>query len=87
VPVVLVFTKFDELVSEVLFDTPGGDSQHHERAKNKAQGMCEESRRRLLLKNVKNVPAEIVSSTYSTVSVARKGCLIPLVICRELGIR
>ena len=85
-PVVLVFTKFDELVSEVLFDTPGGDSQHHERAKNKAQGMCEKSRGRLL-KNVKNVPAEIVSSTSSTVSVARKGCLIPLVIFRELGIR
>ena len=76
-PVVLVFTKFDRLVSQVLFDTPGSDSQHHERAKDRAQGMCEESYRRLLLKNV---PAEIVSSTCSTVSVAWKGCLTPLVI-------
>lgn len=83
-PVVLVFTKFDLLVSQVLLDIAGGDPQYHEHAEARAQDMCEESCRRLLLKNV---PAEIVPSTCSTVFVTRKGCLIPSVIYRELGIR
>ncbi|KAF8266353.1 hypothetical protein EI94DRAFT_199771 [Lactarius quietus] len=33
VPVILVFTKFDVIVSRVLFDTAGGDAQQYERAR------------------------------------------------------
>ncbi|KAI0246859.1 hypothetical protein BJV78DRAFT_1286034 [Lactifluus subvellereus] len=62
VPVVLVFTKFDLLVSQVLLDTAGGDPRYHEHAKARAQDMCEESCRRLLRKHPRDVPAEIVST-------------------------
>ncbi|KAI0246858.1 hypothetical protein BJV78DRAFT_1364569 [Lactifluus subvellereus] len=61
VPVVLIFTKFDLLVSQVLLDTAGGDPRYHEHAKARAQDMCEESCRRLLRKHPKDVPAETVS--------------------------
>ncbi|KAI0246861.1 hypothetical protein BJV78DRAFT_1286036 [Lactifluus subvellereus] len=61
VPVVPVFTKFDLLVSQVLLDIADGDPRYHEHAKARAQDMCEESCRRLLRKDSKDVPAEIVS--------------------------
>jgi hypothetical protein len=64
--VVLVFTKFDQFVSQVLFDIAGGDRQHHERARVRAQGMYEASRHRLLRKHPKDVPVEIVSSICSS---------------------
>jgi hypothetical protein len=66
VPVVLVFTKFDLVVSQVLFDIAGGDPQHHEHARVRAQSMYEESCRRLLHEHFKDVPAEIVSSICSS---------------------
>ncbi|KAI0245737.1 hypothetical protein BJV78DRAFT_262384 [Lactifluus subvellereus] len=59
VPVVLVFTKFDLLVSQVLPDFASGDD---DRAKARAQEMCEESCRWLLRRHPRNVPAEIVST-------------------------
>lgn len=59
-PLVLVLTQFDLVVSRVLFDIAGGDPQHHERAKVKAQDMVEASCSRLL----RDVPVEIISSTY-----------------------
>ncbi|KAI0246085.1 hypothetical protein BJV78DRAFT_197290 [Lactifluus subvellereus] len=62
VPVVLVFTKFDLLVSKVLFDIAGGDSQQHERAKVEAERKYAESCHLLLRKQPRDVPAEIVST-------------------------
>ncbi|KAI0245740.1 hypothetical protein BJV78DRAFT_1365236 [Lactifluus subvellereus] len=59
VPVVLVFTKFDLLVTQVLPDIASGN---HDRAKARAQEMCEQSCRRLLRKHPRDVPAEIVST-------------------------
>ncbi|KAF8265732.1 hypothetical protein EI94DRAFT_1804002 [Lactarius quietus] len=58
VPVVIVFTKFDVVVSQVLFDTAG---RHHERARAKAHTIYEESCRRVFHKEPRDVPAEIVS--------------------------
>lgn len=85
-PVVLVFTKFDLLVSQVLIDIAGGDTQHHERAKARAQEMCEGSCRRLLRKHPRDVPAEFVSSTCSPVYVTWKGSLTPSVVHSEAEI-
>ncbi|KAI0246087.1 hypothetical protein BJV78DRAFT_1286734 [Lactifluus subvellereus] len=63
VPVVLVFTKFDLLVSKVVSDIAGGDSQQHECAPRvKAERKYEESCHLLLHKQPKDVPAEIVST-------------------------
>jgi hypothetical protein len=65
VPVVLVFTKFDMVVSQVLFDIADGDAQQHERARTRAITIYEESCRRLFRKEPRDVPAEIVSGTRS----------------------
>ncbi|KAI0246090.1 hypothetical protein BJV78DRAFT_1158147 [Lactifluus subvellereus] len=62
VPVVLVFTKFDLLVSKVLFDIAGGDSQQHERAKVEAERKYEELCHLRLRKKPRDVPVEIVST-------------------------
>ncbi|KAH9172741.1 hypothetical protein EDB89DRAFT_2164433 [Lactarius sanguifluus] len=59
VPVVVVFTKFDLVVSQVPLNSPSGGPQHHERAR--ARARIEESCRRLFHKDSKDVPAEIVS--------------------------
>ncbi|KAF8265737.1 hypothetical protein EI94DRAFT_1804007 [Lactarius quietus] len=61
VPVILVFTKFDVVVSRVLFDIAGGDAQHLERARDIAPTMYEEACRRMFHKEPRDVPAEIVS--------------------------
>ena len=64
VPVVLVFTKFDVVVSQVLFDI-GGDAQHHAHARTRAISIYEESCRRIFHKESRDVPVEIVSGTCS----------------------
>ncbi|KAI9456385.1 hypothetical protein BJY52DRAFT_1381630 [Lactarius psammicola] len=61
VPVVVVFTKFDVVVSQVRLDSPSGEPQRHERARARAQRMYEDSCRRLFHKDPRDVPAEIVS--------------------------
>ncbi|KAI9456396.1 hypothetical protein BJY52DRAFT_1381678 [Lactarius psammicola] len=61
VPVVIVFTKFDVVVSQVLFDVAGGDTQHHERARVKAHIMYEDSCRRVFHKEPRDMPAVVVS--------------------------
>ena len=38
-PVILVLTEFDALVSKVGLDIPSGDSQHHGRARASAYAM------------------------------------------------
>jgi hypothetical protein len=65
VPVILVLTKFDAVVSDVLFDIARGDVQQYGRAKATAHAMCEDSLRRRFDKDPRDVLAEIVSSTYS----------------------
>ena len=61
-PVVVVFTKFDAVVSRVLFDIAGGNAQYHERARARAYTIYEESCRRLFRKDPRDVPVEVVSS-------------------------
>ncbi|KAH8985726.1 hypothetical protein EDB86DRAFT_3246299 [Lactarius hatsudake] len=53
VPVILVITKFDVGVR--------GDAQQHEHTRARAFAMCEDSCRRLFNKDLRDVPAEIVS--------------------------
>jgi hypothetical protein len=65
VPVILVFTKFDIVVSEVHSDPARGDAQHHERTVSDAHAMYEESVRHLFHKDPRDVPAEVVSGTCS----------------------
>jgi hypothetical protein len=59
--VILVFTKFDEVVSQVLLDSLSGAPQHYERARASAHTIYEESCRRIFDKESRDVPAEIVS--------------------------
>ncbi|KAN0136278.1 hypothetical protein V8E53_005883 [Lactarius tabidus] len=61
VPVILVFTKFDMVVSQVLLDRFSGAPQHYERARASAHTTCEESCRRIFDKEPRDIPAEIVS--------------------------
>ena len=63
-PVILVFTKFDVAVSQVLLDSFSGAPQHYERARASAHTMYEESCRRIFDKEPGEVPAEIVSGIY-----------------------
>ncbi|KAH9977502.1 hypothetical protein BJV74DRAFT_153229 [Russula compacta] len=61
VPVVLVFTKFDKIVSKVLSDIRGGDSRNpYESARSTAHTMFEGSCRSFFPRNP--VPVEVVST-------------------------
>ena len=60
-PMVLVLTKFDIVVSEVLFDIARDDVLQHERARARAHAMYEDSLRRRFDKDPRDVPAAIVS--------------------------
>ncbi|KAN0135836.1 hypothetical protein V8E53_006288 [Lactarius tabidus] len=62
VPVILVLTKFDAVVSEVLFDIARGDVLQYERARATARAMCKVSLRRRFDRDPTDVPAEIVSA-------------------------
>jgi hypothetical protein len=64
VPVVVVFTKYDVVVSQVRLDSPSGELQNHERAKAIAHIMYEDSCHRLFHKDPREVPAQIVSGIY-----------------------
>jgi hypothetical protein len=64
VPVILVFTKFDMVVSQVLLDRFSGAPQYYERARASAHTTCEESCRRIFDKEPRDIPAEIVSGIY-----------------------
>jgi hypothetical protein len=83
VPVVLVFTKFDLVVSQVLLDSFSGTPRHHERARASAHTMYEESCRRIFDKEPRDVPAETVSGIYSFFPVLLGSQLISLTIHRE----
>lgn len=60
-PVVVVFTKYDVVVSQVRLDNPSGELHNHERAQAKAHTMYEDSCHQLFHKDPNEVPAEIVS--------------------------
>lgn len=78
VPVVLVFTKFDEIVTKVLSDIRGSDSRYdYESARSTAHTIFEGSCRSLFRRNPKEVPAEVVSSNHSFVFATQKACLTP----------
>ncbi|KAH8989937.1 hypothetical protein EDB86DRAFT_2941602 [Lactarius hatsudake] len=72
VPVILVFTKFDVVVTQALFDTPRDDEQRHERARAKALAMYEDSCRRLFHQEPRDVPAEVVSEKPRDVDLIEK---------------
>jgi hypothetical protein len=65
VPVILVLTKFDALVSKAGLDIPSGDPQHHGRSRASAHAMYENLCRQTFRKEPRDVPAEIVSGMYS----------------------
>ena len=65
VPVIIVLTKFDLVVSQILTGSEGRSPQHDERAKTLAYTRCEESCRSLFCTEPKDVPAEIVSGSRS----------------------
>jgi hypothetical protein len=83
VPVILVFTKFDEVVSQVLLNSFSGAPQHYERVRASAHTMYEESCRRIFGKESRDVPAEIVSGMYLFLPVLWRGQLTSLIIRRE----
>jgi len=68
-----VATKFDLVVSKVLFDIDiaGGDTRLYERAKGTAHAKYEESRRSLFRGNLRDVPVEIISSQYLPLNAYR----------------
>ena len=88
-PVILVFTKFDVVVSEsqIPSDTSCDDVQQHERARAKALAMYEDSCRRLLQKDPRDVPAEIMSGTDSFSYASYGGHLTSSIVLRGPQIR
>jgi hypothetical protein len=64
VPVILVLTKFDAVLSEMLFDIARSDVLQYERARVKAHAIYEDALRRRFDKDPRDVPAEIVSGIY-----------------------
>ena len=60
-PVIVVFTKFDLVVSQILLDTEGESSQHLGQARARAYTQYEQSCHSLFGREPKNIPAEIVS--------------------------
>jgi hypothetical protein len=62
VPVIVAFTKFDLLVSQSLTDSESGSTPHR---RNRALIQCEQACHSMFGKTPQDVPAEIVSSSYS----------------------
>jgi len=62
VPVVVVATKFDLVITQALIDIAGGDIRFYEKAKTSAHERYEQSCRSLFHRNPRDVPVEIVSS-------------------------
>ncbi|KAI0285731.1 hypothetical protein BC826DRAFT_1050507 [Russula brevipes] len=62
VPVVLVATKFDLVVSQVPADIAGDAARHYENARARARATYKRTCRSLLPSNLKDVPAEAVST-------------------------
>jgi hypothetical protein len=65
VPVIIVFTKFDMVVSQVLLESESRSSQQREHARAMAYTQYQQSCRSLFLKeaSLREVPTEIVSGS------------------------
>ncbi|KAH9977506.1 hypothetical protein BJV74DRAFT_860762 [Russula compacta] len=61
VPVVIAITKFDVVVHQLLFESEGGNSQYLGRARARAYTQCEQSCRSLFHRELRDVPAVILS--------------------------
>ena len=72
-PVVLVITKFDQVVSQVFFDSFSDAPQQLNRARDSANRIYEESCRRVFNTDPGAIPAEIVSGTCSFLPVLMEG--------------
>ena len=70
---VLVITKFDVVVSQVLLDSFSDAPQQLNRARDSAHRMSEESCRRIFDKEPREVPAEIVSGIRSFLPILLEG--------------
>ena len=68
-PVVLVITKFDTVVSQVLLDSFSDAPQQLNRARDSANTMYQESCRRVFDKEPGDIPAEVVSGACSFLPV------------------
>ena len=86
-PVVLVITKFDMVVSQVLLDRFSDAPQQLSRARDSAYTMCEGSCRRIFDKEPREVPAEIVSGIRSFPPVLLGGQLTSSIIHSESKFR
>lgn len=64
-PVIIVFTKFDLVISSIVLESKGESSQQEERASIRAYTQCERACHSLFLREPKDVPAEIVSGSES----------------------
>lgn len=85
-PVILVITKFDVVISKVIFEMGSGcDAQQYELARVRAHEMYNDSCRRLFHKDPITLPAEIVSGTYSV--LVSDGHLTPPISLSEAEIR
>ncbi|KAI0285599.1 hypothetical protein BC826DRAFT_1179001 [Russula brevipes] len=60
-PIIVTFTKFDSVVSKFVTDFEGGNLQHYESARTTAYTRCEQSCHSVFGRELKDVPAEIVS--------------------------
>jgi len=72
VPVLIVFTKFDLLVSRVQFDITHGDIQKHEHPSARAHAMYKDLCSSLFHKDPKDVPAVVFSGNCYSVYIPRK---------------
>ena len=72
-PVVLVITKFDTVVSQVLLDSFSDAPQQLNRARDSANIMYEDSCRRAFDKEPRAIPSEIVSGICSFLLVLLEG--------------
>jgi len=70
VPVIIVATKFDLVVSQALFDIARGDNRFYEGARTAAHERYDQSCRSLFPRNTKVVPVEAVSSTLCFICAA-----------------
>jgi len=70
VPVVIVATKFDLVVSQVLSDIAHEDDRFYEEARTTAHEIYDLSCRSLFPRNTRVVPVEAVSSTSYSICAA-----------------
>ena len=86
-PVVLVLTKFDTVISQVLLESSSDAPQQLNRARDSANIMYEDSCRRAFDKEPGDIPSEIVSGICSSFPYFWRGQLTSLIIHSETKFR